>query len=130
MTAAVKMLPISNKAVFIRHANVYTAEETVAITRDKLLRLQELYKGQFLFLFNEMRERRRRYVGALRKEKMCCGLHDQVSDNPVERPLYEKLKLLNSYHRRRGIDAVCHERLRERRIMVCIAVTRFNICIV
>lgn len=55
-----------------RHANVYTAEEITSVTRDKLIRLQSLYIEQYKHLQHLLREQRRKYLYALRKEKENC----------------------------------------------------------
>lgn len=55
-----------------RHANVYTAEEITSVTRDKLVRLQELYIEQYKYLQHLLREQRRKYLHSLKKEKENC----------------------------------------------------------
>lgn len=52
-----------------RHAGVYTAEEVVYVTREKMMRLQSLYILQFKRLQYILREKRRMYLHALKKEK-------------------------------------------------------------
>ncbi|KAF2893691.1 hypothetical protein ILUMI_12480, partial [Ignelater luminosus] len=56
----------------LKHANVYSAEEVTLITRDKLIRLQSLYIDHFRYLTHVLRERRRRYLYALKREKETC----------------------------------------------------------
>ena len=56
-----------------RHAGVYTAEEVALITRDKLIRLQSLYIDQFKWLQHEMKEKRRRYLHTVCREREALG---------------------------------------------------------
>ena len=48
--------------IFHRYAEVYTAEEVVRITRDKLIRLQSLYIDQFRILRHKLKECKRDYL--------------------------------------------------------------------
>ena len=48
---------------------MYTAEEVTLLTRDKLIRLQSLYIEQFRRLQHALKERRIRYLHALKREK-------------------------------------------------------------
>ncbi|CAH1999792.1 unnamed protein product [Acanthoscelides obtectus] len=96
----------------LKHANVYTAEEICMISRDKLVRLQSLYVEQYRHLQYLLKERRRKYLHALKREKeTCCNIYNQVRDNPKEQRLYKKLKALNNYHRLHGVDAILSKRL-------------------
>lgn len=52
-----------------RHAGVYTAEEVIYIAREKLMRLQSLYIDQFKRLQYTLKEKKRKYLHALKKEK-------------------------------------------------------------
>lgn len=54
---------------FLRHAGIFTAEEVIYIAREKLIRLQSLYLDQFRRLQYTLREKRRKYLHALKKEK-------------------------------------------------------------
>ncbi|XP_025831105.1 KAT8 regulatory NSL complex subunit 2 isoform X2 [Agrilus planipennis] len=101
----------------LKHANVYTAEEITSITRDKLIRLQALYIDQFRHLNYLLRERRRKYLHSLKREKESfCSINDQVRDNPKELRLYKKLKAYNNYHRLHGVEAVCRKKELEQRL--------------
>jgi len=103
----------------LKHANVYSAEEITLITRDKLIRLQSLYIDQYRYLHHMLRERRRRYLYALKREKeTCSSIANQIHDSSKEQRMYKKLKAFNSYHRKHGIEAVCNKRLHERRLKV------------
>ncbi|XP_058806633.1 KAT8 regulatory NSL complex subunit 2 [Phymastichus coffea] len=103
----------------LRHAGVYTAEEVVYISREKLMRLQSLYIDQFKRLQYILREKRRKYLHALKKEKeTLCSIHDQKKDSAKEKKTYQKLKALNSYHRRSGVEAILYKKLMERRAEV------------
>ena len=56
--------------IFIsRHAGVYTPEEVVLLTRDKLIKLQALYVDQFKRLHHQLKDARRRYLQGSKKEK-------------------------------------------------------------
>jgi len=100
----------------LKHAGVYTAEEVVYIAREKLMRLQTLYIDQFKRLQYTLREKRRKYLHALKKEKeSLCSIHDQTKTTAKEKKIYEKLKALNGYHRRSGVEAILYKKSLERR---------------
>lgn len=103
----------------LKHARLYTAEEICLITRDKLMRLQNLYSEQYRYLHHSLRERRRRYLHAVKREKEShCNIANQMHESTKERRLYKKLKAYNSYHKRHGTDAICNKRLNERRLKI------------
>ena len=52
-----------------RHAGVYTPEEVVLLTRDKLIKLQALYLDQFKRLHHQLKYARRRYLNSAKREK-------------------------------------------------------------
>lgn len=54
---------------FLRHAGIFTAEEVIYIAREKLIRLQSLYIDQFRRLQYLLKEKRRKYLLSLKKEK-------------------------------------------------------------
>ncbi|XP_017485793.1 PREDICTED: KAT8 regulatory NSL complex subunit 2-like isoform X1 [Rhagoletis zephyria] len=100
----------------LKHAGIYTREEALRISEAKLTKLQGLYINQINRLHHTLKERRRRYLLALRKEReMLCSIHDQLKDTPRERQLYDQLKALNTYHRRYGVEAVLHKKFKEKR---------------
>lgn len=100
----------------LKHAGIYTAEEATMITKEKLIRLQTLYIDQFHRLQHVLKEKRRRYLHDLRREReQLCSIHDQVKDSPKERKMYEKLKALNHYHRKHGVEAILHRKYLEKR---------------
>ncbi|XP_023246235.1 KAT8 regulatory NSL complex subunit 2 isoform X2 [Copidosoma floridanum] len=100
----------------LKHAGLYTAEEVVCIAREKLMRLQTLYIDQFKRLQYTLREKRRKYLHNLKKEKeTLCSIHDQPKTTAKEKKIYEKLKALNSYHRRSGVEAILYKKSLERR---------------
>lgn len=100
----------------LKHAGIYTVEEATMITKEKLIRLQTLYIDQFHRLQHVLKEKRRRYLHELRREReQYCSIHDQVKDSPKERKLYEKLKALNHYHRKYGMEAILHRKYLEKR---------------
>ncbi|XP_012139845.1 KAT8 regulatory NSL complex subunit dim gamma-tubulin 1 isoform X1 [Megachile rotundata] len=101
---------------FLRHAGVFTAEEVIYIAREKLIRLQSLYIDQFRRLQYILKEKRRKYLHALKKEKeTLCSIHDQPKETVKEKKVYEKLKALNRYHRRSGVEAILYRKSLERR---------------
>lgn len=103
----------------LKHAGIFTAEEVVYIAREKLIRLQSLYIDQFRRLQYILREKRRKYLLALKKEKETfCSIHDQTKETAKEKKLYEKLKALNRYHRRSGAEAILYRKSLERRAQV------------
>nr|XP_014088649.1 KAT8 regulatory NSL complex subunit 2 [Bactrocera oleae] len=100
----------------MKHAGIYTREEAVRIAEAKLTKLQGLYIDQINSLHHTLKERRRRYLQTLRKEReMLCSIHDQLKDSPRERKLYDQLKALNTYHRRYGVEAVLYKKFKEKR---------------
>jgi hypothetical protein len=52
-----------------RHAGVYTEEEVVAQAKESMARLQNLYVREFRSLQFKLREQRRHYLAAVKKEK-------------------------------------------------------------
>ena len=102
-----------------RHAGIYTTEEATMITKDKLLKLQSLYIDQFQRLHHVLKEKRRQYLIDIRREReKLCSIHDQYKDSPKERKLYEKLKALNHYHKKYGVEAILHRKCLEKRAKV------------
>ncbi|XP_055378571.1 KAT8 regulatory NSL complex subunit 2 isoform X2 [Condylostylus longicornis] len=100
----------------LKHAIIYTTEEATLITKQKMLKLQNLYMEQIDRLHHLLREKRRKYLQSLRKEReTLCSIHDQPKETPQERRLYEKLKALNHYHRRNGVEAVLYKKFKEKR---------------
>lgn len=100
----------------LKHAGIYTAEEATLITKEKLIRLQTLYIDQFHRLQHVLKEKRRQYLHELRREReQYCSIHDQVKDTPKERRTYEKLKALNHYHNKHGMEAILHRKYLEKR---------------
>ncbi|XP_029171900.1 KAT8 regulatory NSL complex subunit 2 isoform X2 [Nylanderia fulva] len=103
----------------LKHAGIFTAEEVIYIAREKLIRLQSLYIDQFRRLQYILKEKRRKYLLALKKEKETfCSIHDQTKETAKEKKLYEKLKALNRYHRRSGAEAILYRKSLERRAQV------------
>lgn len=103
----------------LKHAGIFTAEEVIYIAREKLIRLQSLYIDQFRRLQYVLKEKRRKYLLALKKEKeTLCSIHSQKKETAKEKKLYEKLKALNRYHRRSGVEAILYRKSLERRAQV------------
>lgn len=66
-----------------------------------------------------LRERRRKYLHALKREKeTCCNIYNQVRDNPKEQRLYKKLKAYNKYHRTYGAEAILNKRSHDLRAKI------------
>ncbi|XP_053664794.1 uncharacterized protein LOC128713944 [Anopheles marshallii] len=100
----------------LKHAGIYTAEEVTRITQEKLFRLQKLYIEQIHRLQHVLRERRRNYLKDQRTERdIHCSIYDQIKQTPRERLLYEKLKGLNRYHRKHGVEAILQRKYLEKR---------------
>uniref|UniRef100_A0A182N7S3 KAT8 regulatory NSL complex subunit 2 n=1 Tax=Anopheles dirus TaxID=7168 RepID=A0A182N7S3_9DIPT len=100
----------------LKHAGIYTAEEVTRITKEKLTRLQTLYIEQVHRLQHVLRERRRNYLKEQRAERdIHCSIYDQIKQTPRERLLYEKLKGLNRYHRKHGVEAILQRKYLEKR---------------
>lgn len=102
-----------------KYANVYSLEEISMITKEKLIRLQTLYLEQFKRLQHILKEKRRNYIHALQKEKeTLSSIANQPRETIKEQKLYEKLKSLNHYHRRFGVEAILHKKALEKRASV------------
>ncbi|KAM7357213.1 KAT8 regulatory NSL complex subunit dim gamma-tubulin 1 [Cochliomyia hominivorax] len=100
----------------LKHAGIYTRQEAIRISEAKLTKLQGLYIDQINRLHHILREKRRRYLHAIRREREhLCSIHEQLKETPRERALYEQLKALNSYHRRHGVEAVLYKKFKEKR---------------
>lgn len=100
----------------LNHACIYTRQEAICISEAKLTKLQGLYIAQINRLHHLLREKRRSYLHAMRKEReQLCSIHDQVKRTPRENVLYKRLKALNSYHRRHGFEAVLYKQFKEKR---------------
>ncbi|XP_051174563.1 KAT8 regulatory NSL complex subunit 2 isoform X2 [Leptopilina boulardi] len=101
----------------LKHAGIFTAEEVIYIAREKLIRLQSLYIDQFRRLQYTLREKRRKYLHSLKKEKeTLCSIHNQPKEGGKEKKIYDKLKALNRYHRRSGFEAILYRKSVERRV--------------
>lgn len=104
------------KKLHFRHAEVYTTELVTKITTEKLMRLRSLYIDQLYRLKHVLREKRRNFVHTLRTEReTLCSIHDQANDTISERKLYEKLKALNKYQKRNGVEAILYKKFLEKR---------------
>lgn len=70
---------------FLRHAGIFTAEEVIYIAREKLIKLQSLYIDQFRRLQYILKEKRRKYLLALKKEKetLCKHISYRNSNNNI-----------------------------------------------
>lgn len=87
------------------------------MAREKLIRLRALYLNQFHRLGYLLREKRRKYLVALRKERETyCSIANQPKDTPEERHKYEQLRALNKYHKHNGAEAVLRRKYIERRV--------------
>lgn len=118
----------------LKHAEIYTTEEAPIITREKLKRLQSLYYDQFSKLQHDLKEKRRRYLQDLKRERETHScIYNQPLDTPQERIMYAKLKAMNHYHRKVGVHAILHKRLQERRVKITDGLLQkplyFNKCI-
>lgn len=100
----------------LKHAGIFTVDEVVSISKEKMQRLQSLYIDQFQRLQYVLREKRRQYLQDIKKEKeTLSSIHDQPKDSPKERKLYNNLKAMNHYHRRYGVEALLHRQFLEKR---------------
>jgi len=102
----------------LRHAGVYTPEEVVMQTRDKLIKLQALYVDQFKRLHHQLKEARRRYLHGSKKEKENGVSSAPYPDTPSERRAVAKLRSLRRFQRHRGTEALLHHQLQEKRLQV------------
>uniref|UniRef100_A0A1B6CND5 KAT8 regulatory NSL complex subunit 2 n=1 Tax=Clastoptera arizonana TaxID=38151 RepID=A0A1B6CND5_9HEMI len=109
----------------LKHAGIYTAEEVTAISKQKLIRLQSLYIDQYRRLQHHLKERRRKYLQALKKEKeTLCSIHSQSRNTFKEQKIYQKLLALNRYQRPNGIEGILYKKSQERRAEVTEGGTR------
>ncbi|XP_052871040.1 KAT8 regulatory NSL complex subunit 2 [Anopheles cruzii] len=100
----------------LKHAGIYTAEEVTRITKEKLSRLQSLYVQQLHRLQHVLCDKRRTYLQDLRKERETrCSIYDQIQETPRERQRYAKLKGLNRYHRKYGVESILQRKYLEKR---------------
>lgn len=100
----------------MRHANHFTSKEILRIADEKLALLQGLYIDQINHLHHLLREKRRTYLHAMRREREhLCSIQDQLKDTIRERTLYQQLKALSSYHRRYGPEALLYKKYKEKR---------------
>lgn len=84
-----------------------------------MVRLQELYIDQVYRLQHLLKEKRRKYLHTLKNEKeSMCSIYDQIKDKPNEQRQYEKLKALNKYHRRHGVEAILYRKFLDKRSKV------------
>lgn len=106
----------SSEEDMLKHAGIYTVDEVVSISKEKMQRLQSLYMDQFQRLKHVLREKRRQYLIDLKKEKeTCSSIYDQAKDTPKERKNYKNLKAMNHYHKRHGPEALLHRQFLEKR---------------
>jgi len=112
----------------LKHAGAYSAEEVIRIMRDKLIRLQKLYIDQFQRLQYLLKEERRQYKTALRKEHEAelMSIQKQPKETPEDKIAYDQLKALNHYNKPAGTEAVLHAKLMERRIQANSNATNAN----
>lgn len=63
--------------LLFRYSGTYTAEEAVLLARNKMMRLQMLYQKQFDKILTTLKEKRRNYLAAIKKEKetLCKLIH-------------------------------------------------------
>jgi len=101
----------------LKHAGIYTIDEVATISKNKMQRLQSLYIDQFQRLQYVLREKRRCYLQAVKKEKeVYSNINDQLKDSPKERKLYNKLKALNHHHKRFGTESLLYRQFMEKRL--------------
>lgn len=106
----------SSEEDMLKHAGIYTVDEVVSLSKEKMQRLQALYVDQFQRLKYVLREKRRQYLIDLKKEReTCSSIYDQPKDTPKERKLYKNLKAMNHYHKRHGPEALLHRQFLEKR---------------
>lgn len=100
----------------LKHAGVYTIDELVTVSKQKMERLQQLYIDQFQRLQYVLKEKRKQYLQDLKKEKeTLCSIHNQWRASPKERKLYDDLKAMNRYHKRFGVEALLHKQYLDKR---------------
>lgn len=78
-----------------RHAGIYTTEEVVQITKQKMQRLQELYIDQVYRLQHLLKEKRRKYLHGLRIEKESLCKWDFVKKNPITEWIANHLNIVD-----------------------------------
>ncbi|XP_032962234.1 LOW QUALITY PROTEIN: KAT8 regulatory NSL complex subunit 2-like [Rhinolophus ferrumequinum] len=105
----------------LKHAGVtYTAEEVALIMREKLIRLQSLYIGQFKRLQHLLKEKKRRYLHNRKVEHEALGSSLLTGPEGLlakEQENLKRLKCLRRYRQRYGVEALLHRQLKERRML-------------
>lgn len=101
----------------LKHAGTLQLEEIVKISKEKMQRLQSLYIDQFQRLQRVLKDKRKTYLQAVKKEKeLYSNIYDQYKDSPKERKLYAKFKAMNHYHQRKhGTEAILYRKFMEKR---------------
>lgn len=91
-------------------------KEILKITDEKRAQLQGLYIHQINHLHHLLREKRRTYLSAMRREREhLCSIKDQLKDTTRDRTLYKHLHALSTYRRRYGPEALLYKKYREKR---------------
>ncbi|XP_065577463.1 KAT8 regulatory NSL complex subunit 2-like [Artemia franciscana] len=101
----------------LRNAGVYTVEEVVTRTKERLIRLQSQYVEQFSRLNHCLREQRRMYLHSVKKEKELPGF-GKLKDIPSERKNLKKLRHHLRYHRVFGKENLLFLQAQEKRLKV------------
>ncbi|KAJ6633356.1 KAT8 regulatory NSL complex subunit 2 [Pseudolycoriella hygida] len=82
-----------------------------------MIRLQSLYIDQIHRLQYVLKDRRRKYLQNLKIEReSLCSIHDQPKPTASERRMYERLKAMQKFHKRHGVEAVLHRKFIEKRL--------------
>uniref|UniRef100_A0A671E1D2 KAT8 regulatory NSL complex subunit 2 n=1 Tax=Rhinolophus ferrumequinum TaxID=59479 RepID=A0A671E1D2_RHIFE len=95
-------------------------EEVALIMREKLIRLQSLYIGQFKRLQHLLKEKKRRYLHNRKVEHEALGSSLLTGPEGLlakEQENLKRLKCLRRYRQRYGVEALLHRQLKERRML-------------
>uniref|UniRef100_H2YWI2 KAT8 regulatory NSL complex subunit 2 n=1 Tax=Ciona savignyi TaxID=51511 RepID=H2YWI2_CIOSA len=100
----------------LKYAGVYTAEEVISMSKQRLVRLQSLYIDQFKHLHGTLLERRRKYLvdKAMEEQQGSSTSNAQLSRSDQHH--LQDLKSLVNFRRKSGPDLLLHKKLKRRRL--------------
>ncbi|OQR68822.1 KAT8 regulatory NSL complex subunit 2-like [Tropilaelaps mercedesae] len=97
---------------FKKHAGVFTAEEAARTTKEKMVRLQQLYLEQFHRMRYMYKERRREYLYRQQFEKAHIG---KDFNNPRDERLYRRFIAYKNYRQVHGQEATLKHKMKAKR---------------
>ncbi|XP_037960193.1 KAT8 regulatory NSL complex subunit 2-like [Teleopsis dalmanni] len=95
----------------LSNANIFSREEVLRISANKMARLRDLYVGQIKHLDRKLNELSK---DKCFEKKDLANIKNMAKTSPVEMEYYKKFKALTHYHCPRGLDALFTERRKEK----------------